>query len=131
MEIENKGIAGIESLKNHYHNINCDLLDSFEEPVLSPILGVIVLRRLLERFNINIPLLFDLDKEGHEFIIEIDKSGNFHDLYDTPQNDCHYLYVIYVKEDSGKYLFHSEITDLDGIEDILNEKDEEDSIEDV
>lgn len=120
---DEKGIQIIESL---HHNINCNLLDRFKENLTSPIIGIIFIRKILSEFGIVIPFLYELDQNGSEFVIEIPKPSYQHDLYDIPQiEDNHYLYVVYFKDDDGRYKFHSEITDSEGLRNIFLEDDEE------
>ena len=128
MNKENEGIWTTESLK--IHNINSVLLDNLEGSLTSPIVGIMVIRKVLDFFKIRVPLLFDLDSEGSEFILEINDLGELHDIYDVPPKKDHkFLYVVYFRDDLGEYHFHAEITDLTGIEDII--RDTEDNPIDV
>ena len=124
MNIENNGIQVIESHKNHYQDINYKLLENFEENFPTPVIGIVKLREVLEDFGVDIPILFDLDSEGDEFVLEISNTGDIQESFNESSN---FLYVIYVKEDTG-YRYYSEITDLEGIREMLNE---EDDLEDV
>lgn len=112
-------------------NINFEFLDILAESFPTAIQGIVEIRKVLENCGINLPMLFELDLEGDEFVLEIDSSGNLlESSINPPGQDNHFLYVVYIKENDGSYIFHSEITSLDGIETILRES-EEDNIEDV
>ena len=119
MNVENNGIQVIESLRNHYQDINYKLLENFEETFPTPVIGIAKLKEILEEFGVNIPILFELDSEGDEFVLEIDDIGSIRESFNESSN---FLYVIYIKEDTG-YSYYSEITDLEGIKEILDEDD--------
>lgn len=115
-------------LKENYQNINDNLLEKLDTNLTSPITGIINIQKILETYGVNLPLLYELDKEGGEFVLEIDGDGNVLNIQNE-NVDNHYLYVVYLKEDDGSYIMHSEITDRLGIEEILKEDDA--NLEDV
>jgi len=116
--------------------INIALSKELGDLILSPIVGIQKIRKVLYRFSLDIPALFDLDDEGDEVVLEMDQFGKVYDAYDMPQiqpldpeSKLYYLYILYVLNDNGYYEFHSEITDEEGIEEILKEGEED--LEDV
>ena len=115
--------------------MNFRLSNELNEIILSPVVGIQKVRKVLNRFSLDIPALYDLDYEGDEIILEMDQFGQVKDPYYMPQahtNDSeehgekYYLYLIYALMDDGEYDFHAEITDGDGIEEILNSDIEDD-----
>jgi hypothetical protein len=98
--------------KTFFSNINADLDLELSGIILSPESGIQKIRRVLADYSIEMPAFYDLDVEGNEIIYDI-------------SDDVH-LYIIYTLEDNGRYEFYSEITDNDGLEEILSDEDEED-----
>lgn len=107
-----------------YDNINFTLMNSLDESVLSPVFGIMKIRKVLGEHNIDLPALYDLDPDGDEVIISISDSGKIYEDFDIPDENAHYLYLIYQIEEDGQYNFHAEITDRDGVEHILRENDD-------
>ena len=94
--------------------INDFLFALAESPVRTPEEALTAVRDTLGRFGVTIPAMYDLDPEGQEFIINL--------------TDKDFLYFAYSLDDDGTYAFHAEITDQDGIDEILSidDEDEED-----
>lgn len=98
--------------------INSLLDDGVESAIFStPDGGVQKIRTILYRYGINIPTLdeLNLDTDGDEAIIEIDTGA--------------YLYFIYYLTDEANYEFYAEITDEDGVQEILSDDEEEEEDE--
>lgn len=66
---------------------------------------------LLSEYGIDISQMKDLDPLGDEGVVELHPGK--------------YLYFVYAKNDDGSYDFHSEVTDEDGLEDILSDEEED------
>ena len=64
-------------------------------------------------FEMDMPALYDVDTEGEEMVFGIDGS---------------YLYIIYALTDDGRYEFYAELTNEEGLSEILS--DEGDNEED-
>lgn len=94
--------------------INDFLFTLAESPVKSPEEALTVVRETLERFGVTIPAMYDLDSEGQEFVINL--------------TDKDFLYFAYSLDDDNTYIFHAEITDQSGVDEILSidDEDEED-----
>ena len=92
--------------------INDFLFALGESPVASPEMALSEVRETLGRFGVTIPAMYDLDTEGQEFIINL--------------SDVYFLYFAYSLDDDGTYAFHAEVTDQDGIDEILSIEDDED-----
>ena len=90
--------------------INDELGDALAAPILSPQSGMQKIRNIILPFGLDIGMHFNLDPEGDEIAYKFD---------DT------YLYVIYAPDENGYYEFHSELTDEDGVNELLNDGDYE------
>ena len=66
---------------------------------------------LLSEYDIDISQMKDLDPLEDEGIVELHPGK--------------YLYFVYAKNDDGSYDFHSEVTDEDGLDDILSDEEED------
>ena len=79
--------------------------------MMTPEGGVQRMRKVLSRYSIDFPAFEDLDTDGDESIYELDAGV--------------YLYFIYYLTDDGNYEFHAEITNDEGIEEILSDVEED------
>ena len=79
--------------------------------MMTPESGVQRMRKVLSRYSIDFPAFEDLDTDGDESIYELDANV--------------YLYFIYYLTDDGNYEFHAEITNDEGIEEILSDVEED------
>ena len=79
--------------------------------MMTPESGVQRMRKVLSRYSIDFPAFEDLDTDGDESIYELDAGV--------------YLYFIYYLTDEGNYEFHAEITNDEGIEEILSDVEED------
>lgn len=98
--------------------INSLLDDGVDSAIFStPDGGIQKIRSILYRYGIDIPTLdeLDLDTDGDEAIIEIDPGV--------------YLYFIYYLTDEATYEFYAEVTDEDGVQEILSDDEEEEDEE--
>jgi hypothetical protein len=99
-----------ESGEELFDSVNESLYEAFRENVVTPQAGFQIVRDVMESYNFEIPMVFDLDDEDGEQIFVLDMEDSF-------------LYVLYSINESGYYDFHAEMTDGDGLEDILSEED--------
>jgi len=95
-------------------SINDSLDVELDDVVMSPETGVQKVRKVLMRYGIEPPALYGMDPEDDEIAL--------------PINEDIYLYILYVQTDDGLYDFYAELTDEEGLEEIL--EDEEDDTED-
>ena len=92
--------------------INRALLSEIDDTVMmTPEGGVQRMRKVLSRYSIDFPAFEDLDTDGDESIYELDAGV--------------YIYLIYYINDYGNYEFHAEITNDEGIEEILSDVEED------
>ncbi len=89
--------------------------EKFNEKLLesqnTPEEGFAAIQEILADSNITVPSISDMDEEGGEFVINL--------------ADNLYLYFIYGKTDDEKYEFYVELTDDEGVDEILSDEEEE------
>lgn len=108
-EVENMPSLSDEILDE----VNSQLETELQGTILSPESGIQKIRKVLGMFDMDMPALYDTDPEGEEMVFGIDGS---------------YLYIIYALTDDGRYDFYAELTDEEGLSEILSDEgeDEED-----
>lgn len=99
-----------------FEEVNNHLDQELSEFILTPEQGVQKIRKVLLRYALHMPVLFDLDSTGNEYVIEIENA------IDT------YVYIIYYLTDDGNYDFYAEMIRENDIDEILSD-DEDDEIE--
>lgn len=90
--------------------INSQLSVELDGIITSPNLGIQKIRKVLFRYGLNLPAIYEVLEEGDEFAIELD--GEL------------FLYVLYYLTDEGNYDFYAEVTDWNGVDELMS--DEED-----
>ena len=103
--------------------VNTLLLKELNDGVIhTPQAGIQKIRKVLHRFGLDMPALYDLDTDGDEFTFDVIQ-------YDNPVN-LTFLYVLYFLDDSGIYEFYAQIGDEETINSLVSEVEEEDTEED-
>jgi hypothetical protein len=69
----------------------------------------------------SVPALYDLNSDGDEMVIDVDNANG--EVTDDR------LYVIYYLTDDKVYDFYAELTDEQGIDDIMSDDEDEDEDE--
>ena len=95
--------------------VNYHLNNELDEPVLSPESGIQKIRKVLARFRIEIPALYDSDPEGDEVIIDLEE--NYH------------LYFIYYLTEDDFYEFYAEIVNDEELDEIISDEEEDEEEE--
>lgn len=95
-----------------YEEINNQLNDSLENPILTPQSGMQRVRTILASNGIDMPIVFDMDEEGDEYAFKVGE---------------HYLYFIYGKMENDLYESYSEIADEARLEELMEEDGEEET----
>jgi hypothetical protein len=90
--------------------INSQLSVELDGIITSPNLGIQKIRKVLFRYGLDLPAIYEVLEEGDEFAIELD--GEL------------FLYVLYYLTDEGNYDFYAEVTDWNGVDELMS--DEED-----
>jgi hypothetical protein len=89
---------------------------------LSPESGFQKVRKVLHRFGLDMPPMYDMDPDGDEIVIDVTQFGD-------ASLGSGLLYILYSLNDEGYYDFYAEVNDEAGIEELLSsgieEEDEE------
>jgi hypothetical protein len=91
--------------------INSQLGLELGDLIDSPDLGFQKIRKVLSRYDLDLPALYDIEEDGDEFAIELD--GEL------------FLYVLYYLTDNGNYDFYAEVTDWNGVDELMSEEEEQ------
>jgi hypothetical protein len=78
--------------------------------------GIQKIRKVLHRFGMDMPALYDADPEGDEITFDLNQ-------FDNPDNII-YLYVLYFLKDEGCYEFFAQVGDADTIDNLASEIDD-------
>ena len=108
--------------------INYRLDGELDDIFLSPESGIQRIRKVLHRFSLDMPALYDADAEGDEIVIQLDQFGHvidFTNLIPDKIEPTFYLYLIYYLTDDGRYDFYAELTDEDGLNEIMSDEEED------
>ena len=108
--------------------INYRLDGELDDIFLSPESGIQRVRKVLHRFSLDMPALYDADPEGDEIVIQLDQFGHvidFTHLIPNKVEETFYLYLIYYLTDDGRYDFYAELTDEDGLNEIMSDEEED------
>jgi len=108
--------------------INYRLDGELDDIFLSPESGIQRIRKVLHRFSLDMPALYDADAEGDEIVIRLDQFGrviDFTNLIPNKVEEIFYLYLIYYLTDDGRYEFYAELTDEEGLNEIMSDEEED------
>ena len=108
--------------------INYRLDGELDDIFLSPESGIQRVRKVLHRFSLDMPALYDADAEGDEIVIRLDQFGHvidFTHLISNKVEEIFYLYLIYYLTDDGRYDFYAELTDDEGLNEIMSDEEED------
>ena len=101
--------------------INHLFMQEFSELILSPENGIQKVRKVLHRYGLDMPALYDADGEGDELVIVIEQYG------EASMSPNLFLYLIYYLTDNGNYDFYAEITNQEGIEELLSDEEDDEN----
>jgi hypothetical protein len=118
VEDEQVSIASETSLSDEKirDEINLQLNHVLTDVIFSPEAGIQKIRRVLHMHGLDMPALYDAAKEGDEIVLQIDQFGG---------NDQYYLYVVYYLADDDRYDFYAELTDEEGLNEIMSDEEED------
>lgn len=91
--------------------INTQLAIELKDLIDSPNLGFQKIRKVLIRYGLDVPALYDILEEGDEFAIELD--GEL------------FLYVLYYLTDNDNYDFYAEVTDWNGVDELMSDEEDQ------
>jgi|TARA_R110000868_G_scaffold135637_1_gene348208 hypothetical protein len=118
VEDEQVSIASETSLADEKvrDEINLQLNHVLTDVIFSPESGIQKIRKVLHLHGLDMPALYDADTDGDELILKIDQFGG---------TDQFYLYVVYYLVDDGRYDFYAELTDEEGLNEIMSDEEED------
>ena len=96
--------------------INQRLNHELTDLILSPESGVQKIRKVLMSFGLDMPALYDAEPEGDELVLDIESMSG---------DEQFYLYLIYYLADDGRYDFYAELTDDEGLTEIMSDEEED------
>lgn len=111
-------ISEMESMASARDSINQDLADALENNFQNPEEGFEIIKAIFGNYGVGEVPLDQLNPEGDEIAIDVDT-----------QDGPLVLYVIYSLTDDGDYEFYAELTDDEGLEEIISDEEEEDEVE--
>ncbi len=99
--------------------INQSLNHELTDTILSPETGIQKIRKVLMSIGLDMPALYDAEPEGDEMVLDVESFNGVEQFY---------LYLIYYLADDDRYDFYAELTDEEGLNEIMSdeEEDEED-----
>ena len=116
-----------------FMDINHRLIVELNDMILSPEQGIQKIRKVLHRFSLDMPALYEANPMGDEIIIAIKQFGQPHGITihgeittgsDVVNSDPDgYLYFVYFLEDNGQYEFHAEILTEMGLQQLLSDEE--------
>ena len=96
--------------------INERLNHELTDLILSPESGVQKIRKVLMSFGLDMPALYGAEPEGDELILDVESMSG---------DEQFYLYLIYYLADDGRYDFYAELTDDEGLNEIMSDEEED------
>jgi hypothetical protein len=116
-----------------FMDINHRLIVELNDMILSPEQGIQKIRKVLHRFSLDMPALYEANPMGDEIIIAVKQFGQPHGITihgeittgsDVVNSDPDgYLYFLYFLEDNGQYEFHAEILTEMGLQQLLSDEE--------
>jgi len=100
--------------------INQDLNHELTDLILSPESGIQKIRKVLMSSGLDMPALYDAETEGDELVLDIESLNGDGEFY---------LYLIYYLADDGRYDFYAELTDDEGLNEIMSDEEEDEEEE--
>lgn len=105
-----ENVIGVSPSMDIMDSINDRFESEFSKTIESPETGLETIINVLGEYSVNMIAPDDLDEEDDEFVIEL--ADNLH------------LYVIYVQNEDGLYDFYAQVTDDEGLEELLEDEEE-------
>lgn len=96
--------------------INQRLNHELTDLILSPESGIQKIRKVLMSYGLDMPALYDAESEGDELVLDVESMNG---------EEQFYLYLIYYLADDGRYDFYAELTDDEGLNDIMSDEEED------
>ena len=84
--------------------LDTDLEDSFS----SPESGIQAIRKVLKRFDMELPALYGASSEGDEMVFELENA---------------YIYILYYLTDDNRYEFYAEVGDDETMDELMSDEE--------
>ena len=94
--------------------VNFRLADELDDTFISPESGILAIRKVLEKFDLELSALYGVNPEGEEIVTDIGETN---------------LYILYNLTDDGRYEFYAEIGDEERMEELLSDEEFEEEEE--
>jgi hypothetical protein len=88
--------------------VNFRLADELDDTFISPESGILAIRKVLEKFDLELSALYGVNPEGEEIVTDIGETN---------------LYILYNLTDDGRYEFYAEIGDEERMEELLSDEE--------
>jgi hypothetical protein len=95
--------------------VNNALEDVLSDDVLTPQSGLQRIRKVLFRYRLDMPIIYELDSESDEIVI---------DVYDMEMKSKTNLYLIYSLNEEGFFEFYAELGTSERMEKLLSDEEE-------
>ena len=92
--------------------VNFCLDTDLDKPFLSPESGIQAIRKVLSRFEIDLPALYGANSEGDEIVMQLSN--------DVAMTN---IYILYYLTDDNHYEFYAEIGDEERMEELLSDEE--------
>ena len=99
----------VENTSVDLSQVNFRLADELGDTFLSPESGILTIRKVLDKFDLDLPALYGANAEGEEVVVNLDSTN---------------IYILYSPTDDGRYEFYAEIGDDERMEELLSDEGE-------
>ena len=89
--------------------VNFRLADELDDTFISPESGILAIRKVLEKFDLELSALYGVNSEGDEIVSNAGETN---------------IYILYSPTDDGRYEFYAEIGDDERMEELLSDEGE-------
>jgi len=89
--------------------VNFRLADELDDTFISPESGILAIRKVLEKFDLELSALYGVNPEGEEIVSDVGETN---------------IYILYSPTDDGRYEFYAEIGDDERMEELLSDEGE-------
>jgi hypothetical protein len=94
--------------------VNFCLDTDLDKPFLSPESGIQAIRKVLARFEIDLPALYGANSEGDEIVMQLSN--------DVAMTN---IYILYYLTDDNHYEFYAEVGDEETMNDLMSDEETE------
>lgn len=88
--------------------VNFRLADELDDTFISPESGILAIRKVLEKFDLELSALYGANPEGEEVVTDLGKTN---------------IYIVYSPTDDGRYEFYAEVGDEERMEELLSDEE--------